>query len=58
MMLYLSVINLLCVTLNDNLFIALAKKYDVFTSEDEENRAEEIEINFAPEIVLSETFIQ
>ncbi|MDP1764803.1 MAG: hypothetical protein Q8L07_13050 [Sediminibacterium sp.] len=42
----------------DNLLIALAKKYDVFTSEDEESRVEEIDINIAPEIVLSETFIQ
>ena len=35
----------------------LSKKYDVFTSEDEENRIEEIDINIAPEIVLSETII-
>jgi len=38
--------------------IALAKKYDVFTSEDEENGIEEIYTDIAPEIVLSETFIQ
>ena len=49
---------MLCATLNDNLLIALAKKYDVFTSEDEENRIEEIDTNIAPEIVLSETFIR
>jgi superfamily II DNA or RNA helicase len=41
----------------DNLLIALAKKYNVFISEDEENRIEEIDTNIAPEIVLSETFI-
>ena len=43
---------------NIDLLIALAKKYDVFTSEDEENRIEEIDANITPEIVLSETFIQ
>jgi superfamily II DNA/RNA helicase len=42
----------------DNLLIALAKKYDVFTSGDEENKIEEIDTNIVPEIVLSETFIQ
>jgi hypothetical protein len=42
----------------NNLFIALAKKYDVFTSEDEEKRVEEIDTSIAPEIVLPETFIQ
>ncbi|HEY5371750.1 MAG TPA: helicase-related protein [Hanamia sp.] len=41
----------------DNLLVALAKKYDVFNSEDEENKIEEIDTNIAPEIVLSETFI-
>ena len=42
----------------DDLFIALAMKYDVFTSDDEENKIEEIDTNIAPEIVLSEPFIQ
>ncbi|HLK28343.1 MAG TPA: helicase-related protein [Puia sp.] len=42
----------------DNLLIALAKKYDVFSSEEDESDMEEIDANIAPEIVLSETFIQ
>ncbi len=46
----------------DNLLIALAKKYDAFTSEEEETKLEEIDINpesiGTPEIVLSETFIE
>ncbi|MBS1643955.1 MAG: helicase, partial [Bacteroidetes bacterium] len=41
----------------DNLLIALAKKYDVFTNDEEETQPEEIDTNIAPEIVLSETFI-
>ncbi len=42
----------------DNLLIALAKKYDVFTGNEEENKPEEIDSNIAPEIVLSETFLK
>lgn len=42
----------------DNLLIALAKKYDAFTSDEEESKLEEIDTNIAPEIVLSETFIE
>lgn len=42
----------------DNLLIALAKKYDAFTSYEDETKLEEIDTNIAPEIVLSETFIK
>ncbi len=41
----------------DNLLIALAKKYNAFTSEEDGNKTGSIDGNFAPEIVLSETFI-
>jgi hypothetical protein len=45
----------------DNLLIALAKKYDAFTSDEDESQLEEIDTNpesiGTPEIVLSETFI-
>lgn len=41
----------------DNLLIALAKKYDAFEDEEDNNQHEEIDTNIAPEIVLSETFI-
>jgi superfamily II DNA/RNA helicase len=40
----------------DNLLIALAKKYDAFAKDEEGTKLEEIDTNFAPEIVLSETF--
>src|SRR5690606_28444714 len=42
----------------DNLLIALAKKYDALTSDEEESKLEEIDTNIEPEIVLSETFIE
>jgi len=43
----------------DNLLIALAKKYNALTdNEEEENSTEEIDFNITPEIVLSETFIK
>jgi hypothetical protein len=42
----------------DNLLIALAKKYDALTGNEEETKLEEIDANFAPEIVLSETYIE
>ncbi|GAB4131941.1 MAG: helicase-related protein [Raineya sp.] len=42
----------------DSLLIALAKKYDAFTSDEEETKLQEIDTNIEPEIVLSETFIE
>ena len=43
----------------DNLLVALAKKYNVLTDDEEEkNTLEEIDANIAPEIVLSETFVK
>ena len=43
----------------DNLLIALAKKYNVQSNNEEEATTfEEIDANIAPEIVLSETFIE
>lgn len=43
----------------DNLLIVIAKKYDAFDSEDSEPETTQqaIDTNIAPEIVLSETFI-
>ncbi|MBX9641945.1 MAG: hypothetical protein K2X97_20145, partial [Mycobacteriaceae bacterium] len=43
----------------DNLIIMIAKKYDAFENEDEEKDStfNEIDANIAPDIVLSETFI-
>jgi hypothetical protein len=41
----------------DNLLIALAKKYNIQSNE-EETAFEEIDANIAPEIVLSETFVE
>ena len=43
----------------DNLLIVIAKKYDAFESDDEgsESIQQAIDLNFTPEIVLSETFI-
>ncbi|MXV14017.1 helicase [Pedobacter sp. HMF7056] len=41
----------------DNLLIALAKKYDAFVSDEDDAKIDEIDTNIAPEIVLSETFI-
>ncbi|MBK7381229.1 MAG: DEAD/DEAH box helicase family protein [Ignavibacteriales bacterium] len=43
----------------DNLLIIVAKKYDAFESDDEESESiqQAIDLNFTPEIVLSETFI-
>lgn len=42
----------------DNLIIALAKKYDVFNNdEDNQSSANDIDLNITPEIVITETFI-
>lgn len=41
----------------DNLLIAIAKKYDAFNENDEADEIKEIDYNFTPDIVLSETFI-
>jgi superfamily II DNA/RNA helicase len=43
----------------DNLMIMLAKKYDAFKTDEEENAdlQTEIDMNISPDIVLSETFI-
>ena len=42
----------------DNLIIAIAQKYDVFnTEEDEDTLKTEIDLNITPEIVITETFI-
>ncbi len=42
----------------DNLLVALAKKYNVQSNDEEESKLEEIDANIAPEIVLSETFVK
>ena len=41
----------------DNLIVALAKKYDVFNDKEEGQIDHEIDLNFTPEIVITETFI-
>ena len=43
----------------DNLLIVIAKKYDAFDEEDSEQETTQqaIDVNIAPEIVLSETFV-
>lgn len=42
----------------DNLIIALAKKYDIFSEgEDDQSSVNDIDLNITPEIVITETFI-
>ncbi len=42
----------------DNLLLALTKKYDVLEADDgEAQKDNELDLNFSPEIVISETFI-